>query len=38
MANYVNNKDLLKELIISKQQDKLTDNAVLLLQKMVKEM
>lgn len=37
MSVYVKNSDLLREIIASKEQNKLTDTAVIYLQKMVKE-
>ena len=37
MPNYLKNSDLLREILLSKEQDKLTDNAVRYLQRMVKE-
>ncbi len=38
MANYVNNKELLREIIASKQQDELTPRAVELIIKMAEEL
>ncbi len=37
MSYHVKNADLVKEIIISKSQNKLTDNAVIMLMKMVKK-
>lgn len=37
MANYVNAKELYEEILLSKQQGKLTPNALKLLDRMVKE-
>ena len=37
MANYINNKDLFKEIMISKEQGQLTPTAVKMLQLLVKK-
>ena len=35
---YVSNKDLLREIILSKEQDQLTNNAVMMFQKMAERL